>query len=151
MNRRVLFTFLSAVILIVGTIFAIQYAKGTRPTTSGEIRETGLLVVNSFPTAAQVYINGKLTTATDTTLNLDPGTYDIEISKDGYTTWKKTLEVEKSLVTQTNAVLFPTALNLSPLTYTGAENFSPSPDGQKLIFYTASASAEPKKVSTWSI
>ncbi len=131
--------------LIGGTFFAIRYAKGNRPTTSGPFRETGLLVVNSFPTAAQVYINGKLTTATDTTLNLDPGTYDVEIMKDGYTTWRKSLIVEKELVTQTNAVLFATALNLSPITYTGAENFSPSPDGQKLIFFTASASAEQKK------
>lgn len=143
--NRFFITMISALFIIGGTILAIRYAKGNRPTLTGEFRETGLLVVNSYPTAAQVYINGKLTTATDTTLNLDPGTYEVEIVKDGYTRWKKTLQVEKELVTQTNAVLFPTALNLSPLTYTGAENFSPSPDGQKLIFYTASASAAPKQ------
>jgi hypothetical protein len=75
LNPRVLFTFISAAIIVGGTLFAIRYAKGQRPTTEG-FRETGLLSANSFPTAAQVFINGELRTATDDTLNLDPGDYD---------------------------------------------------------------------------
>jgi len=142
-NKRVLITALSATVIITGTVLAIMYAKGQRPTTTG-VRETGLLNVNSFPTGAQVYINGKLTSATDDTLYLDPGEYDVEIRKDGYITWKKKLKLEKELVTQTNALLFPAAPSLSPLTVTGAQNLSPAPDGQKLVFYTASASAEAK-------
>lgn len=142
-NPRVLFTFLSAVIIVAGTLFAIRYAKGQRPSTEG-FRETGLLSANSFPTAAQVFINGKLSTATDDTLNLDPGEYQIEIKKEGFTSWRKNLLVEKELVTQTNALLFPSAPSLSPITFTGVQNILPAPDGQKLIFYTSSASAEPK-------
>lgn len=143
-NKRVLFTVLSASFIIGGTFIAILYAKGNRPTLTGDVRNTGLLVVNSFPTGAQVYVNGKLTSATDDTLNLDPGTYEVEIRKEGYTSWKKSLNIEKELVTQTNAVLFPSVPSLSPLTFTGVQNLSPAPDGQKLIYYTASASSQQK-------
>lgn len=130
--------------VIGGTIVMIRYAKGYRPTRAGTIKGTGLLSANSFPTGAEVYINGKLTTATDNTLNLDPGDYQIELKKDGYHIWTKTVKIEEELVTQTNAQLFPTSPSLEPLTYTGAQNSIPSPDGDKLAFAVASASAAAK-------
>ena len=137
-------TFCSATVIIGGTYVAIQFAKGYRPALNGNLQGTGLLAANSFPNGAQVYLNGKLVTATDATLNLNPGEYAIEIKKDGFSTWKKSLKIEKELVTQTNAVLFPAVPGLTPLTYTGATNISSSPDGQKLVFYVASASAQIK-------
>jgi len=127
-----------------GTFLMIRYAQGYRPTKTGTIKGTGLLSAGSYPTAAEVYINGKLTTATDNTLNIDPGTYDVEIKKDGYHTWSKKLEITAELVTETNAQLFPTSPSLEPLTYTGALQAVPSPDGTKLAFTVASASAVAK-------
>lgn len=127
-----------------GTYLMIRYAQGYRPTRTGTIRGTGLLSANSFPTAAEVYINGKLTTATDNTLNLNPGEYDIEIRKDGYYTWSKKVQIVAELVTETNAQLFPTSPSLEPLTYTGALMPVPAPDGTKLAFTVASASATAK-------
>lgn len=145
-NSRFLYTFISALIILAGSLFAIQYAKGGfRITDNGFARQTGVLSATSFPTAAEVYINGKMVTLTDDTLYLDPGTYSIEIFKDGYSPWRKELTIEKELVTVTNAQLFPTTPSLTPLTFTGAQNISPSPDGQKLLYYTASASAQAKK------
>lgn len=140
-----LLIFLATFIFITGgTYLMIRYAQGYRPTKTGTIRGTGLLSANSFPTAAEVYINGKLTTATDNTLNLDPGTYDIEIKKDGYHTWSKKIQITAELVTETNAQLFPTSPSLEPLTYTGANMPVPAPDGTKLAFTVASASAVAK-------
>jgi hypothetical protein len=143
--KRLLITLLSAAVIIAGTVAAIKYAQGYRPTTTGVLQPTGLLVANSFPVGAQVYINGKLTTATDNTLHLDPGTYEVEIRKDGFTSWHKKLEIQKELVTQTNALLIPAAPSLTPLTLTGTMNVTPSPDGQKIAFFVASASAETKR------
>lgn len=143
-TNRLFITICSASIILAGTYVAIQFAKGYRPTKNGNITATGLLSANSFPNGAQMYVNGKLATATDTTLNLDPGSYTIEIKKDGYTPWRKQLVITKELVTQTNAFLFPTAPSLTPITYTGASNIAPSPDGQKIVFYTASASSQVK-------
>jgi hypothetical protein len=140
-NNRLLITIASALFVLGGTFFAIRYAQGYRPSRDG-LKSTGLLNANSFPTGASVYINGNLTTATDSTLNLSPGEYEVEIKKDGFSTWKKKMHLEKELVAQTNALLFPIAPGLTPLTYTGASAIHPSPDGQKLLFSTASASAE---------
>lgn len=142
-NPRVAYTALSLLIIALGTWAAIQFARGSyRLTQEGLSRETGLLSANSFPTGAEVIIDGKLVTATDDTLYLEPNTYNVEIRKEGYSPWVKTLQVQPALVTQTNALLFPTAPSLTPLTLTSVQNIFPSPDGQKLIYYTASASAQ---------
>lgn len=143
--RNYLITFGAALFIVSGTFFAISWAKGYRPDVkNGTLKPTGLLVANSFPTGAQVYVNGKLTTATDDTLNLNPGNYHIKISKDGFIPWEKELKLEKELVAQTNALLFPLAPDLQALTFTGAINPEPSPDGEKMAFRIASASARPK-------
>jgi hypothetical protein len=144
-NFRVLYTVLSALIIIAGTVLAIQYAKGNyRFTQQGYVSTAGLLNANSFPTAAEVFIDGKLVTATDNTLYLEPNNYLIEIKKDGYSSWKKTLHLEPQLVAQTNAQLFPIAPSLSPLTFTGVDRVIPSPDGQKILYTVASASSQTK-------
>lgn len=143
LTRNVIY-FSTVLFVIIATLGVIRYAKGYRPTLNGEIRGTGLLATNSFPEGAQVYIDGKLTTATDDTLNINPKTYFVEIRKDGYHPWSKELTIEAELVTQTNATLFPTVPSLSPLTFTGAINPIPSPDGNKISFAVASASASTK-------
>ncbi|MBP9819981.1 PEGA domain-containing protein, partial [Candidatus Woesebacteria bacterium] len=145
LNRRVIYTLLSALFILGGTLLAIQYAKGKyRLSDDGFIPGAGLLSVTSIPASAEVFVNGNLTTATNDTIYLEPNEYDIKIVKDGYTTWEKKLRVEQELVTQTNAKLFPLAPSLSTLTFTGVQNVVPSPDGQKIAYYTASASAERK-------
>ena len=144
-NKGLLFTVFSALVIVVGTYIAIRYAKGGfRVTDSGISQETGLLSVSSLPTGAEVYINEKLVTATSDTLYLDPDQYEVAIRKDGYTEWKKIVTLEKEVVSQANALLFPSAPSLTPLTFTGIENLSPSPDGQKILFYSASNSAQKK-------
>lgn len=142
-NRRVLYTLLSASIILVGTVVAIRYAKGNfRVTRRGFMPQTGLLSATSNPQGAEVMINGRLVTATDDTIYLEPGEYEVEISKEGYSPWKKSLLVEKELVTATNAHLFRITPSLLPLTFSGVQVVSPSPDGQKILYYTASASAQ---------
>ena len=144
-NKRFIYTLLSGVFIIIGSILAIQYAKGNfRLTEQGFVQGTGLLSANSFPTAAEIIIDGKLVAATDDTVYLEPGEYEVEIVKDGYNAWKKRVRIEKELVVQTNATLFPKAPSLTNLTFNGALNLSPSPDGQKVIFYAHSNTSERK-------
>lgn len=143
-NLRLFIFVITILSISIGTFFMIRYAQGYRPTRTGTVRGTGLLSANSFPPAAEVYVNDRLTTATDNTLNLDPGEYQIEIKKDGYHTWSKKIQIEKELVTATNAQLFPTSPTLEPLTYTGALMPVPAPDGSKLALTVASASASAK-------
>lgn len=144
-NKRIVYTFLSFCAIVVASYFAIQYAKGRfRITDQGFVDGTGLLAANSFPSVAEVLINGKLVGVTDSTFYLEPNQYEIEIVKDGYNPWKKTITIEEELVVQTNATLFPKAPSLNTLTYTGAQNISPSPDGQKLLYYSSANSSTRK-------
>ena len=120
----------------------VKLAQGYRPDLSNRtLRPTGLLVATSEPEGAQLWVDGKLRSATDTTLNLAPNEYDVEIKKDGYFTWKKKLTIKKELVAETDAYLFSTVPDLKSLTFTGAERPLLSPDGQKVVYAVTTASA----------
>src|SRR3990167_4487381 len=90
----------------LGTLF-FMYAKGFRlnPET-GEVAPSGLLVIKSHPDSAQVILNGELKTATNATISLPPGTYDVSVRKEGYAQWNKRLTIEKENVTESTAHLF---------------------------------------------
>jgi hypothetical protein len=127
------------------TYLATIFIRGYRPRVRQHglgILPTGLLVAQSNPKSASVYIDNKLATATDDTLNLTPGEYDIKIEKDGYLPWQKTVEVKKEIVTPADATLFKTTPNLKPLTNTGAMNPTLSPDGTKIVYVVQDASKE---------
>lgn len=142
---RLLIVTLIFITLTLGIVLAIKYAKGYRPSFKNRALEgTGLLAVNSYPKGATVFINGRLTTATDDTLNLPPGEYQVKIAKDGYIPWEKTLKLEPELVTQTNTRLFPSVPDLKPLTFSGATNPLPSPDREKIVFSVNNATTDTK-------
>ncbi len=129
----VLSTIFLAIIALAFLI--IKLAQGYQPDlTTRSLRPSGILAATSIPDGAQIYIDGRLKSATNTTLNLSPDEYEVEIKKDGYTSWKKTLTIKKELVTKTDAYLFPTFPNLQSLTFTGAQKPVLSPDGQRVVF-----------------
>ena len=92
------------------------------------------MVLKSEPDGASVYINGDLKTATNASISLSPGTYDVEVRKDGFFTWGKRLTIEKEIVTQTFISLFKNVPSLSPVTSLGAVNPVMSEDGAKIVF-----------------
>ncbi len=142
---RLLIAITVIAILVGGTTLAIKLAKGYRPSLKQKaLKGTGLLAANSVPEGASVFINDKLTTATDDTQNLPPGVYQVKIAKDGFIPWEKTLVLEPELVNQTNARLFPSVPDLKPLTFSGATNLTPSPDGQKIAFVVENATTDTK-------
>jgi len=160
MNKRLSITLITGFFLLIATIGIINFAKGYRPDLkNNQIKPTGLLLSNSLPEGAQVFINNTLKTATDDTLNLDPGKYEVKIEKEGYHSWQKNLLITAELVTETNARLFPSVPELKPLTLNGVKKPRLSPDGTR-IFYESSglfwvlemstrpfASPKPKKIS----
>lgn len=94
----------------------------------------GILVAKSDPDGASIIIDGDLKSATNTNLKLAPKKYDVEIKKDGYLPWKKSLTIEKEEVTQVTAHLFKTAPSFSPVTYKGAVNPVVSSDFSKIAY-----------------
>ena len=70
MKQRLIITSLIALFLCLGTLGAIFWAKGYRPSFKEKtIKGTSLLVVNSYPEGASVYLNDKLTTATNESIS----------------------------------------------------------------------------------
>lgn len=125
-------------VLVILTTIAVLYASGYRLTSQNGtnfVEGTGVIVLTSVPDGARVYVNDHLTTATNNTINLQPGKYDVRIEKEGYFAWKKNITVKKGEVSQANALLFPNYPKLTPLTTTGAANVVVDPTNS-LIAYT---------------
>jgi hypothetical protein len=147
MPKKTIFTTL--IVLFIVSVVAygfILYGKGYRLNFSGKgnkiLAGTGLLVLTSTPNGARVYINDDLSTATDDTINLPPGEYDVRIEKDGYYPWKEHVVLKNEAVTKTDAVLFPVAPKLEAVSLLGAEKPTVDPTGSLVGYQVSSSSAE---------
>lgn len=142
--KKILIPLLILALLIGATIIVIFFGNGYRflfdkgrPDISG----TGLLVAKSTPDGAQVFVNNHLTTATDNTINLAPGKYEIKIFKEGYFPWQKHLRIEKGVVTKAEALLFPVAPKLESMTNSGVANPVLDPSLTRVAYTVSSQSA----------
>ena len=135
-KHRVAFSLAAAAFILIFAAIAIFWARGFKPNfKNGTIERTGLIVASSTPTGAQVYLDDRLTSATDTNIAfLAPKTYKVRIQKDGYTTWQKDIEIKADLATEIKALLFPLAPEIKPLTTTGATGPTLSPDYSKIAY-----------------
>ena len=76
--------------------------------TSDEIADSGLLVVESSPSFAQVYVGEEFKGDTPVTLyNLPVGKYDIKVKKDGYADFETTATVRVGMTEEVDAELTP--------------------------------------------
>jgi len=133
--RRLILPTLSVILLLIVAGVVILYARGYRFNPQNRaLAGTGLLVATSKPDGAQVFVDGELVSATNTTLSLVPGKHTIEIRKEGFQSWKKEMKIFEEVVAQTDAVLFPRNPGLSPLTNSGVLYPKIAPDGSAIAF-----------------
>ena len=108
-------------LFVVLTPSVILYSQGYRVDwRSKRIVQTGALYVKIIPTRVDIVVDGKTAKTTDfffgSTLlgNLFPGFHKVQISKEGYWTWTKQLDVRERQVTNAkNVILFPQAPEFS--------------------------------------
>lgn len=131
---RVIVLLITIVVVGVGGYFFILYANGYRLNNQNKLVANGLLVANSDPNGAQIIIDGKLNSATNATIPLPPGSYDVKIKKDGYIDWEKKVEIQNGVVTEVDASIFPQAASLNPITFAGAINPIVSSDYSKIVY-----------------
>lgn len=133
--RNILIPIVTVCIILGASAALIAYGRGYRINiTQKSLRSTGLLVVTSEPSGAQIIIEGKVKTAAPATLNLAPGWYQITLVKEGFQPWEKRLRVQGEIVTRAEAVLFPVNPSLTAVTGSGVASPAISPDGSKLAF-----------------
>lgn len=150
---RILFFVITLIVVGGVGLFASYYARGYRLNLKTlKFQPNGILVLKSEPGGDSVYINGDLKTATNASISLSPGTYDVQVSKDGYFSWYKRLTIEKEIVTQASISLFKTVPSLSPMTSDGAVNPVTSDDGTKIIYSVLpSTSVGNDKTGLWEL
>jgi hypothetical protein len=132
---RVLYFIITLVVVGFVGLFASYYARGYRFNfQTFKFQPNGILVLKSEPDGASVYINGELKTATNASISIAPGVYDVEVKKDGYFNWYKRLTIEKEIVTSADISLFKSVPSLSPATDSGVANPEMSEDGSKIVY-----------------
>ncbi|MCK5612358.1 PEGA domain-containing protein, partial [Candidatus Pacearchaeota archaeon] len=124
------------VVVLVITAGIVLYARGYRPNLeNGSIEATGIVSIKSQPKGATVYVDGEEKGTTNLDLpDLAPGTYDVKIVKEGFSSWRRDVEVQKENLNLIDATLFPIAPSLRALTYTGVFNPIASPQMDKIAF-----------------
>lgn len=121
----------------------IVYARGYRlDFNKRSMTSTGILAVASYPKAAKVYVNGELKGVTDINLTVLPGKYQVEIKKDGFTAWSKTVVLRGELVESLEALLFPINPSLSPLTNLGITKVIPIDQTDKILIFSQNESGD---------
>lgn len=142
-KKSIIIILLVLILIASSTYFISMFARGYQINFNQgpSLTATGILSVTSRPKGASVYINDRLVTATDDTINLTPDTYTIKIVADGYLPWEKTVSIKKEIVYQTDTQLFRSVSDLRPITVTGAINPTISPNMTQIAYSVASASA----------
>ncbi|MBP7119562.1 PEGA domain-containing protein, partial [Candidatus Woesebacteria bacterium] len=149
---RILVMLLTVVVVGVFGSVAIFYARGFRLERESQnitISPKGLLVVNSEPTGAQIFIDDKLTSATNSTLTVTPGEHTIVVKKEGYLDWKKVSNIGSDAVTVVNAFMLPSAPSLTAFTTSGAISPSVNEDQTKIIYIVPTKESADTKSGMW--
>lgn len=143
-NKQLVISIIILIVLVLATVFVVLYGKGYRFGIGDgkiEFNGTGLLVAKSIPDGASVFVDGELKTATDNTINLPPGQYQVGISKEGYFPWEKRIKIQAETVSKAEALLVPTAPKLESITDLGAKKPIIDPTLTKIAFVVSSQSA----------
>ncbi len=128
----------TACIFFIALLLIIGYARGYRlDINNTELSSRGLVAVTSSPRSAKIFVNDVFKGVTDTSLYLEPGTFTVNIIKEGYFPWKKTIKIQGEIVQSVDATLYPINASLSPLTNIGILRAIPfGVDGKKVLIFS---------------
>lgn len=138
-TRTILFFICLFLFLLIAPA-VVFYSQGYRfDFEKKKVTQTGAFYFKVLPKSAQIYFDGRLKKKTDFIFgsvlieNLLPKTYNIQIKKEGYLAWEKTLEIKEKQVTEAkNILLIPESLGFSVLSKE-VKDFFFSPDEKKII------------------
>ncbi|MHB1865036.1 MAG: PEGA domain-containing protein [Candidatus Saccharimonadales bacterium] len=103
---------LIACIVGAATTILLYEAYGFGLGKGGTIIQNGLLYLSSQPNPATIYINGRLSSSTtNTSMTLPEGIYNVKLTRSGYRTWDRNIEVDGGTIeSYTYPLLIPTRL-----------------------------------------
>ncbi|MFH1620664.1 MAG: PEGA domain-containing protein [Patescibacteria group bacterium] len=134
-HRRIIPLIFILVFLVIAPLLVFYTAGYRWNTNKGKVERNGTVIIDSFPTGADIDIDNRITTyKTPVTIqNMPPGLHNFRIYKQGYHEWLKNLEVRPELVTFMNNIWLwknSTPIFVSPGNF---ESLSVSPDSRYLF------------------
>jgi hypothetical protein len=103
------------------------------------IYKTGILSLRSTPSGASLYVNGKLSAELTPARieELKPGTYHIEVRREGFYPWQKDVTIRPNMVTRAeNIILFPILQDMEKISGYEIANFAVT-DDRRQIYHMA--------------
>ncbi len=117
-RTAIFFLVVSAILIVAAAI--ILFARGYHFNIgSRKLGSQGILVANSAPDNAQIYVDNEFISLTSDNVYLKPGAYQISIRKEGYSHWNKNFIIKGEVVSRVDAQLFSSNPSLTPLTNSG--------------------------------
>ena len=112
--RHILFVLFAAGFLISAPLVVLFTAGYRYHFESGKIVQTGVLNVSSIPKGATVFLDDLIQKERTPAVisNVIPGDHIVRVEKDGYSSWKKTMEISSKQSTFSNQVVL--FLQLAP-------------------------------------
>ncbi|MFH1181095.1 MAG: PEGA domain-containing protein [bacterium] len=152
-KRTILFLTMVALFFLIAPAI-VFHSQGYRFDFQKKIiTQVGGIFIKTHPKQAEIYLDQKLVQKTDFFFgsvlikNLLPKSYAVEIKKEGFLSWRKTMEVRpKEVAEAKGVVLFPSNVQFASITKT-ANDFWISPDGKKIIIYEPAAN----KTMSWGL
>ena len=138
-QRRLFYSSLIILFLVITPLILLYAAGYNFRLFERKIVNTGLLIVNSFPSGGDIYLNGQWTKNRTPARfpNLKPGIYLIEIKKTGYKPWQKKLNVYAHYTTFADqAILFKNNPRPELLIKESVLFAKASPDKQEIAMLT---------------
>lgn len=158
--KRAIAFYISVTLFFVLLPIVLSYSLGYHIDYKNiRIYKTGIIYLKSRPSGALVYVNGRLfSDITPTRIEeLKPGSYTIEVKREGFYPWRKDLSVRPNMVTKADEiVLFPISIGAKKIVDTRAVDFTVS-DKNYIYYMTDSGlfrsgldGANPRKISSHS-
>ena len=106
--------FLIACLIVGATTILLYGAYGFGLGKGGNIIQNGLIYLSSQPNPATVYLNNSKSKNTNTALTLPEGIYNVKLTRSGYRTWARQIEVDGGMIEDyTYPLLIPNVLQTS--------------------------------------
>lgn len=129
--RKTLFAFFVLIFIGLGVVLIVQTQGLVVDWKNFKFVKTGGIYIRSFPTNAEILLNGKPEKRSVSIFNtgtlikdLFPKTYEVTVQGKDRVTWKKKLEIFPGMVASANAVrLFEKNPELKPLSTRFVDNF----------------------------
>jgi len=106
--KRIIFWIITILSFILVALYLTSFSLGFRynPNTH-KWQKTGSFLIRCDPQDVKIYLNGRLLSTRCPKIErfLLPGNYDLKITKNGYYTWQKNIEVESGKVTRAENIL----------------------------------------------